>query len=774
MDSDSARKVGKRVIREFQARGITVAAAEEDASFHVRIANPSCAKAILTLVRHRCSQLTPRRILRIAPRLFLSAYLCLGKDFLDPDNGLEADLRSEALTCLTAFELACGALLVEGDECDPQVAEALTAFATSWEAYSAKFRAWKQEDAARLVAQFIETYVHVARARQALLQEGIEEVPQFLAEIERQLIQVGGLPAIQQLDDVLGAHGLAKTIHSSAPPADPSGATSSSADLQPPTPPTPATTATPTLPTQQVDEAPVRSAADIARAKKIQALQDAYGKALLAHESVCDLGLPDSNNPGKAQQEQIQAIAQKAFWDILAADVSADPPDYQRVGALVADVKQMLAEILPKDKKFAEELESTLDWEVFERTLSPDLLKSFASYVIDKVVSLGAPARQANTQELLQGLCNDIDSGFTPMCIVKTFQLLTEQLTVLREDVAKYRRQLARLAIRQNAVSVQQTYVAQALSLGEMKLTRTRSWIEHSINTHHPTHPKWLANNQEYVTIVREGFLDLLQSPVALQSWTVPESWAFDVRSMVYYQNRVQHITLVACVVNIVATLCNQKCLGLSRDELLDFKQRLDKIISEPTTTLPVLSKFVTEFIGECMATPARRSNPKATVTDGDEDMVKSMLKKTADPSDPVFCAFRSKIMAALSNFCRDPPPAPEAALFTASNLNLVEADVRTLGGQVRQTYMNNTAVYGQYYANMVLGTVLQCYETEEEREGEAAPRPVTSGSAPIPIGQYRSSTPEQLARQTPPPPSPPLKPREPPVEQDDDDIDEL
>ena len=67
------------------------------------------------------------------------------------------------------------------------------AFANRWQEFSSKFRVWKQEDAKRLIAHYIATYLQVERARKAMLLDEVkEEVPTFFQEIRRQLVQVRG------------------------------------------------------------------------------------------------------------------------------------------------------------------------------------------------------------------------------------------------------------------------------------------------------------------------------------------------------------------------------------------------------------------------------------------------------------------------------------------------------------------------------------------------------------------------------------------------------
>ena len=160
--------------------------------------------------------------------------------------------------------------------------------------------------------------------------------------------QVGGAAAIEQLELEL------ESLRGDSPqeaPGGTSGAVSGSApaavspEAAPQPQPRPATDApvanpgpSPPAAGAAPDAGAPRSPPAAPRPLKeaeAQTLKEAYAKAKLAHEAVCDFA-PAAEPSG---MDQLRGIAERAFWDVLEAEVSTDPPEYARVGALVDEVR---------------------------------------------------------------------------------------------------------------------------------------------------------------------------------------------------------------------------------------------------------------------------------------------------------------------------------------------------------------------------------------------------------------------------------------------------
>eukprot|EP00667_Euglena_gracilis_P002834 EG_transcript_2843 len=759
----------KAVVADYQTLAITADAAKQETAFTDRIADPAVAAPVLGVLRRLAQAGGAAKVPAVPPRIFLSAYLCLGPAFLDQADPAEQQLYQSAADLLNTFESLCQ-WLTNGASAE-EVAERLSTFLSRWHAFAGRFHGWKRADAQRLIAHYIATYVQVERARRALLLEEVtQEVPAFLREVRRQLSMVGGQAALEELDAQVRAMEpsppppeVTPEDHSevrpapSAPVPDPQteapGAGPAS-PARPPVdgppigaPPSPQTLPTGPRPTGTVfarldGTATPPRVVELTR-RQGEVVREAYSKARLAYESVCDIGAP---NPQTAP-DPLREVAEKAFWDVLAAEVAAEPPQYARVGALVQEVSVTLQDCLPRDARFREELEAALDWDVLGRTLSPELLRSFAGYVLGKVMELEAPVHGPQTKALLDGLNAQLAGPFAPGLVVAVFRAVMGKLRQLKTEVDAARRNLVKLRLRPDAVALQQNFVATSLALGRLSFTVTRAWLAQALALHFPARPVGLGRRDGYAAVVREGLLELLQAPHPVMGHTAPETLALDVANLVHLQNRLQHVTLVACLVNLAGMAAQQRRWTLPSSDLARLKGALDKCLAQPGTTLPDLTAAITGFLSHCAA------ERDTTLAVADIDLVTAMLGKTTNVTDPVFAAFRGKVVAALSRLCHTPPPPEGQPLFASSTLHIVEADVRSLGRQVGLVLGNSLAVYGAHYFHLV-NELLMEYEVQAAM-ASARVAPPSPPLAPAP----------------PPAAAPSANGRAPPAEEDDDEL---
>ena len=113
----SAMQMPHQIVSEFKKYEISIEKAKEDEAFHNKIQDPSIAQPILQLIARRYAATAPPLgpALHIAPRVFLSAYLCIGRGFLEPSDPIEGGLYTVALDLLSTFEAVCGLMLEGGD-----------------------------------------------------------------------------------------------------------------------------------------------------------------------------------------------------------------------------------------------------------------------------------------------------------------------------------------------------------------------------------------------------------------------------------------------------------------------------------------------------------------------------------------------------------------------------------------------------------------------------------------------------------------------------------
>ena len=106
----------------------------------------------------------------------------------------------------------------------------------------------------------------------------------------------------------------------------------------------------------------------------------------------------------------------QAFMDLLAERIAGDPPDYEWITRLYQEIKIKLISLLRKGHSLRQEIEETMDIQLFEQMIrhqafDPHDLYNLVSYVFEKCKQLGAPARDVSVDAKKQELLTHMQSG---------------------------------------------------------------------------------------------------------------------------------------------------------------------------------------------------------------------------------------------------------------------------------------------------------------------------------------------------------------------------
>jgi len=120
----------------------------------------------------------------------------------------------------------------------------------------------------------------------------------------------------------------------------------------------------------------------------------------------------------KVQQwkQQVRETFKKAFFNLLEQKVSSKPPDYEWLTRLYAEIKEKLMALLKKDSDVRNEINESMDTELFMQMISNDAFSisdfyKLITYVFAKCVQLQAPFRDEKTNEKLLEIIEHINSG---------------------------------------------------------------------------------------------------------------------------------------------------------------------------------------------------------------------------------------------------------------------------------------------------------------------------------------------------------------------------
>ena len=141
-------------------------------------------------------------------------------------------------------------------------------------------------------------------------------------------------------------------------------------------------------------------------------------------------------------EQQIKEQMEKAWMDVISEAVSSDPPNYEYIVRLYAEIRDRLAGLVPKNGPTYHRIRDTLDVDFFDQLLrhncfSGESLVGLINSTFDIVAQLQAPVHDATTLEAKQRV---LSSGQTLAEVVPVFLREThKRIDVIVEDIKTLR-----------------------------------------------------------------------------------------------------------------------------------------------------------------------------------------------------------------------------------------------------------------------------------------------------------------------------------------------
>ena len=123
---------------------------------------------------------------------------------------------------------------------------------------------------------------------------------------------------------------------------------------------------------------------------------------------------------------QIKDTFHKAWRDALEAKVREEPPDYEWIVRLYAEIRHKLTFFLKKGSTFRNEIEESLDVQLFEQMIRNEAFKGpefykLVSYVFDTCLKLGSPGRDNDVKAKKEEVLESLKSGAVFAVLVPLF-----------------------------------------------------------------------------------------------------------------------------------------------------------------------------------------------------------------------------------------------------------------------------------------------------------------------------------------------------------------
>ena len=194
----------------------------------------------------------------------------------------------------------------------------------------------------------------------------------------------------------------------------------------------------------------------------------------LAHEIAVDKDfmlekLKPEPQPG-SMEEQVKNIVHQAFWDVLATELSEEPPQYGHALSLLSEIREtLIGLLLPSQTRVKDAISERLDLELIAQQAENQVLdvKGYALFIIDLLGKLCAPVRD----EEVAALKTNLDD------LVELFKNIMTVLDHMKLDMANFTIQQARPFIVSQSVEYEKTKFKEFLNTQDDGLKFTRDWL---------------------------------------------------------------------------------------------------------------------------------------------------------------------------------------------------------------------------------------------------------------------------------------------------------
>eukprot|EP01065_Artemidia_motanka_P038244 TRINITY_DN47100_c0_g1_i1.p1 TRINITY_DN47100_c0_g1~~TRINITY_DN47100_c0_g1_i1.p1 ORF type:complete len:552 (+),score=172.53 TRINITY_DN47100_c0_g1_i1:96-1658(+) len=341
-------------------------------------------------------------------------------------------------------------------------------------------------------------------------------------------------------------------------------------------------------------------------------------EAQVAHDQMCKYF--------STTQEEVVASAlakqfRRAFWDQLAQQLAADPEGSKdRLRGLLGELRGILGSVAG-NAAFQEDVRAALDWEQFEATMS-DQLSGAVGRLLDDVAVLvnrvEAPADSAATTARKEELKLLLRDAGVAAAVPKILEFLFTRAEAVAAEVQAFRVQQAAPLLRERADGLARKLVGAELAAGVIDLSATRDWLRSTVHAvgRASADPTVAARtdgsgDRALFTLITEGVFQLIQGPSVVdrcsEGGDFPELLRLDVQNLFHFQNLVQRLGLVGCLLNLITyfVLAESQKNGVPpppQAALLPLKRELLVLLQHPGVNLPSIQRSVVKGTAAAVA----------------------------------------------------------------------------------------------------------------------------------------------------------------------------
>ncbi|XP_005083844.1 T-complex protein 11-like protein 2 isoform X1 [Mesocricetus auratus] len=420
----------------------------------------------------------------------------------------------------------------------------------------------------------------------------------------------------------------------------------------------------------------------------------------LAHEIAVNENFQLKQNalPENSLAGQVKRVVHQAFWDVLEADLSAEPPQYEYAIRLFEEIREILLSFLmPGGNRLHNQICEVLDIDLIRKQAEHSAvdIQGLANYVINTMGKMCAPVRDEDIREL-KATTN----------IVEMLRQIFRVLDLMRMDMTNFVIRNIRPHIQHHLVEYERNKFQEILEETPNALSQTTEWLKESIDEELLSETVVSPGTEQSPTASLSPLLVLNNCYLKLLQWdyqtkVLPETLVTDGTRLQEVTEKLTQLKMIACL-----SLITNNMVGAVTEGLPELANRLKRIsavllegMNKETFNLKeALNSIGVQTCAEVNKALKERGSP--TLNAEVQANLIGQFSTLGEKDNPVCTLMDKRIrlymksLLCLPNTQKSMPPMP-------GGLSVIHQELELLGCQYANIVNLNKQVYGPFYANI-------------------------------------------------------------------------
>ncbi|XP_005374674.1 PREDICTED: T-complex protein 11-like protein 2 [Chinchilla lanigera] len=401
--------------------------------------------------------------------------------------------------------------------------------------------------------------------------------------------------------------------------------------------------------------------------------------------------LPEHSLAGR-----VKSIMHQAFWDVLEAELKAEPPKYELAIRLFEEIREILLSLLtPGGNRLRTQICEVLDTDLIRQQAEHGTVdvQGLAAYVIGMMGRLCAPVRD-----------NDIRGLKATGSIVEVLRQIFHVLDLMMMDMANFMIQSLRPLAQRQLVEYERAKFQEILEETPDALSQTTEWLRESVQEELLSLPPGAEDHSTPSPsprrVLNNSYLKLLEWDY--QKRDLPETLLTDGARLQELAEKLPQLKTMACL-----WLITSSTVGAVTEGLPGLEHRWKRVAAvlledmhrETFNLQDALCSIGVQTCAELNRALADRSFP-ALGAEVQDNLV-GQFSSLKEENNPIRSLIDKRIRLYMKSLLCLPAPLKSMPPIPGG-LTVIQPELEALGTQFVNLVNLNMQVYGPFYANIL------------------------------------------------------------------------